>query len=392
MATDTVLNELILQEVTQAEYEQLGKDNLLDETRIYLTPDSSLKGTLLDFKWADHLLNDMSWLRADTFSWHSGDVYVAAYNHLVADFEGTTAETETVGNTEITFYRAEDGHKICLADQEDALLELYNKTGVAWYYILDTVNKQFKLPRSKHNKYADTVPVVGNGMALGITNGQTSRAIGATTVHDSQTTTALMLSNNEPKNMAVGTSVSVTNTGGNDLGTGKAYGVSTTPDSSGLIAQQEQDADQYKYLYFYVGCFDKEGLEQTAGITAETFNSKADTDLSNMNASQAAKDTIVGWSMPDYDAGVQYAYTDENTAPSNGYFVVRASAFNNTQAEVTLNGVVFRLQTSNNNTYSTQGTTWIPVSKGDVIKGTAGYVSGTSSLCTITFYPCKGVL
>jgi hypothetical protein len=41
MATDTVLNELILQEVTQAEYEQLEKDNLLDENRIYLTPDET---------------------------------------------------------------------------------------------------------------------------------------------------------------------------------------------------------------------------------------------------------------------------------------------------------------------------------------------------------------
>ena len=40
---------------------------------------------LFDCKWADHILNNISWLRADTFSWQSGDVYVAAYEHLVGD-------------------------------------------------------------------------------------------------------------------------------------------------------------------------------------------------------------------------------------------------------------------------------------------------------------------
>lgn len=264
MVTDTVLNELILQEVTQAEYKQLVKDNLLDENRVYLTPDNSLKGSLLDFKWADHLLNDISWLRADTFSWQSGDVYVAAYNHLAADFEGTTAETETIGNIEITFYRAEDKHKICLPDQEDKLLELYNKTGVAWYYILDTENKQFKLPRSKHNKYADTVAVVGNGKSIGLTDG----------------TNLYSVTNADTNRLAFNTGVygqTIPNTtSGSWVNGGFSTGVSADPEKSGLIAQQEQDTDQYKYLYFYVGNFERDAVEQTAGIVAEMFNGKAD--------------------------------------------------------------------------------------------------------------------
>lgn len=385
---------------------------------------------LLSTLWSDHLLDDISWLRADTFSWQSGDVYVAAYNHLVEDFENaevnhwyawteigggiwytktptvavgdtvynddfsvfgqvgtvysgtnftigandfnrsasndiTVGDTETIAGIEITYYRAEDGHKICLPDQEDKILSLYNATGVAWYYILDTANKQFKLPRSKHNKYADTVPVVGNGMALGITNGQISRAIGATTVHDSQTTTALMLSRNEPNNMAVGTSVSVTNAGGNDLGTGKAYGVATTPDSSGLIAQQEQDTDQYKYLYFYVGNFERDAVEQTAGVTTETLNSKADVDLSNINASQSAKATIVGWGMPDYTAGVALS----DITPSNPYTatidcVLYGTAFNGT---FYINGNIVAY--ADGTSYSVPVT--IKLSKGDTITTTA---------------------
>ena len=35
--------------------------------------------------FADHLFNNANWLRADTFSWQSGAVYVSAYNHLVND-------------------------------------------------------------------------------------------------------------------------------------------------------------------------------------------------------------------------------------------------------------------------------------------------------------------
>ena len=230
---------------------------------------------LLSPMWADHTLNDMSWLNADTFSWQSGDVYKAAYEHLVSEAvfetgtrkyiyiksdvshdrfdnglryyrtpendevepihtcawkatdgvivftkeeapEGDTAytdggaaassrigyvtetgeetfysnaETETVEGITITFCRAEDGHKICPADQEANVQALYEKTGVAWYYIIDEANKQFKLPR---------------------------------------------------------------------------------------------EAKDGKYLYFYVGNFEREAIEQTAGITSEQLNNKADRDLNNV--------------------------------------------------------------------------------------------------------------
>ena len=99
--------------------------------------------------WQDHILNDISWLRADTFSWQSGLVYTAAYQHLVSEISGLTAQTETIGYTTITYYQASDGHKIVLADQETNVLNVYISTGVAWYYVLDTANTQFKLPRRR---------------------------------------------------------------------------------------------------------------------------------------------------------------------------------------------------------------------------------------------------
>ena len=279
MATERVLSNLnLISFKTEG-----GLQNHIDELQdgdLVFTPDNSLKGTLLDFKWADHLLNDMSWLRADTFSWHSGDVYVAAYNHLVADFEGTVAETTTIDGIEITFYLADDKHKICLPDQEDKLLELYNKTGVAWYYILDTANKQFKLPRSKHNKYADTVAVVGNGKTLGLTDGVSTFGIAGSNNALNAAGSYIARSANDTL-LNVGEKIPGWSAGTENK---KTIGVTTDPEKSGVIAQLEQDTDQYKYLYFYVGNFERDAVEQTAGISAEMFNSKADSDLRNIPA------------------------------------------------------------------------------------------------------------
>lgn len=105
---------------------------------------------LLSYMWSDHSLEDVYWLRADTFSWQSGDIYVTAYNHLVDDIDGITPQTETIGSYTVTYYPATDGHKIVLASQEANVLNIYNETGVSWYYVLDTANKQFKLPRTKY--------------------------------------------------------------------------------------------------------------------------------------------------------------------------------------------------------------------------------------------------
>ena len=48
---------------------------------------------LFDVKWSDHRLNDMSWLRSDTFSWHNGDVYSAAYQELLSEYTNRTDQT-----------------------------------------------------------------------------------------------------------------------------------------------------------------------------------------------------------------------------------------------------------------------------------------------------------
>lgn len=48
---------------------------------------------ILEYKYSANILNDIKWLRSDTFSWQSGAVYATAYQHLVDDIDGKTPIT-----------------------------------------------------------------------------------------------------------------------------------------------------------------------------------------------------------------------------------------------------------------------------------------------------------
>lgn len=215
---------------------------------------------LFDVKWADHICNDVQWLRADTFSWQSGAVYQVAYQHLADDIDGKTLQSETVAGTTIQFYLADDGHKICPATEESNVSAIYNSTGVAWYYIIDTTNTRFKLPRTKF-AFTGIRNGVGGFVEAGAPNitGNTGGCVG----------------NGTPRG-AFYQSTQVSTAGG---GGGRFYenGFDASRSSS---VYGNSDTVQPKatemYLYFYVGNFTQTALENTAGLNAELFNNKVD--------------------------------------------------------------------------------------------------------------------
>ena len=293
---------------------------------------------LFDCKWADHILNNISWLRADTFSWQSGDVYVAAEERLgaempevlyawkgegipavnegipvgvvysttetvsvgdtvylnttktvsttvaavssgsitslnavsgydfahssyprnaSADYSSTEPQSETIGGTTIQFYLADDGHKICPASEESNVSAIYNSTGVAWYYILDTTNRQFKLPRTKWG-FTGIRSGVGGYVAPGLPNitGSFSTA--------------------SDKNLGTGAFSWTTNKyATNGGGQGGQWGINFSAKKSNSIygnSTTVQPPATQMYLYFYVGNFEQSAIEQTAGLNAEMFN------------------------------------------------------------------------------------------------------------------------
>ena len=121
--------------------------------------------------WSDHLLTNSSYLRADTFSWQDGNIYYTAYNELVNEKNLTTeTSTDTINNITITYYRTPKGYKIVLPDMADNLIQLYENTGTAWYYILDIDNTRFKLPRNSRYESGTTTDNAGDFEAETLTN------------------------------------------------------------------------------------------------------------------------------------------------------------------------------------------------------------------------------
>lgn len=335
--------------------------------------------TLFEFKWSDHLLNNISWLRADTFSWQSGDVYVTAYNHLVDDIDGITPETETIGSYTVTFYRATDGHKICLADQEQTVLNIYNSYGIAWYYILDTTNTQFKLPHTKYG-FEGLRGNVGDNIDESLPNitGTFSDA-GLEPAASLGTSGALYRERNYSGNYYYHAG---------QQGAGQVYFDFDASRSSSTYQNNApvQERATQMYLYFYVGDYTQEAIEQTAGLNSELFNNKADIDLSNINPSSSTKNTIIGWGMPDLSAGISKAWGTAHTAELDGWIYLQALVVGNGVRDATLqiNGVtVWHIYEEWNSTHITSG--FIPIEKGNTYIATGGATSQA-----LIFYPCKG--
>lgn len=226
---------------------------------------------LLDFKWSDHIINSMEWLRADTFSWQSGAVYVAAYNHILADYNGGTSQTETVGSYTITYVLSDDGHKI--TTDETNVANIYNESGVAWYYILDTVNQRFKLPRTKFG-FIGLRDTVGKYVPESLPNikGSFDLAPGATLRYDATVNGAF-----EKTTAGTYSPDFIQQSGFNGLNFNASRSSSTYQNN----APVQQRATQM-YLYFYVGQYSQSAIEQTAGLNASLFNGKVDLDGGNV--------------------------------------------------------------------------------------------------------------
>lgn len=224
---------------------------------------------LFDFKWSDHLVNQQEWLRADTFTWHDGTVYQNAYQHLVDDIDGKTTQTETIAGTTITFYLADDGHKIVDSSQEANVGQIFLDTGVAWYYILDETNTRFKLPRTEHG-VVGVRGNVGDYVEPGLPN-ITGNSRGLRVVGEESSINGSF--------SAGSNSANVGSSGGSSFG-GQSINFDASRSSSiyGNSTTVQPPATEM-YLYFYVGEFTQTATQNTAGLNAELFNSKADLSM-----------------------------------------------------------------------------------------------------------------
>ena len=234
--------------------------------------------------WSDRILNDVSWLRADTYSWQSGDLYIAAYEHLLDDWNNGTLVTETVGNKTFSVKVAKDGHRMFSTNGHDLAQELYDTYGVSWYYIIDIENKRFKLPRTKFG-FTGVRTSVGGYVAPGVPN-----ITGVVSTIKQMNASYNLVE-------ATGAFSSGGQGGGNTGACRTTDGTSTdyyakvnfnASRSSSVYGQSDtvQPAGTQMYLYFFVGHYDQNQYKLDTGRITELVN-----DFDIVATSQTISDT-----------------------------------------------------------------------------------------------------
>lgn len=289
--------------------------------------------SLLDYKYSEYELSNASWLLSNG-QFNSGVTYQSVYDLLLQIYNGTVTKA---------------GVSVKLST------EVYADTD----FVLNTGDTTFRLPTVV--KLASGKAVAGNGMALGLTDGTVNYGL----LKQLSGNVGFLQGATGYYGVNVGDNVQVGTTATNGL----ALGVTTDETKSGI----ETSANGL-YLYFYVG----ETVQDANVIAAASVL----TDMTNIknasNFSSLGKETVVGWGMPDYSAGV--SFTSGATVQANGwmYYYTFANSDVNT---VSVDNVSIISQTP---AYYNTHSGLFPVSAGQVVS--INYPNNTN----FTFYPMRG--
>lgn len=289
--------------------------------------------SLLDYKWSEYEITNTSWLISDG-AFHSGATYVSVYELLLKIKNGT--ETK-------------EGVSVKLST------EAYEDTD----FVLNTTDTTFRLPIKV--KLASGNAVAGNGMTLGLTDGTTNYGL------NMEATQGYGL---DAKTGSYGTNIGTTATGDKPAAL-TTLGITTDPTKSGI----ETSSAGLK-LYFYVGeTVQDANVINAAGVLTRVANSIDRTVASD-------RETVVGWGMPDYSAGIAVNATSY-TAPTDGIVLINCVHVDNNNNNASINGVqVYNFGMSGKYAGGAMTPFETPVSAGDVI---------TSNRNILNFYPLKGV-
>ena len=230
----------------------------------------------------------------------------------------------------------------------------------------------FKVPTlTSRIVQTNNIPVIGNGKTLGFTNGTTNLALGGYS------------GNSVPvaKPSAFNTNINATDASTGSIVIGN-YGITTDGTKSGIIADTS-DTAQLRVMIQLTGGATDEAFATCSEVLADVAGLK---DMNNITST--GKETVVGWGMPDYTAGVDLPLNTITTAPTDGYIAIvsdnTVSSYSN-PVWLYLDGVLI-CQTVG--TYAAKGSgATVPVNKGQQIE----IRTSASSVLVKKFYPCKGV-
>ena len=300
--SDTVQQEQIqypyfIQVATGAETE----DNIINEIEL------NNPFSLLDVKWSDKLLNNISWLRSEGQA-NSKAIYNDIYELILKEYNSGTDEIETVGGINITFRRGSETN-IKVTINKSAYDSILSATGTAWYYVIDMANETFYLPQSD-----GFLQFGGNGefVEAGLPNITGTFTGGDNSAGDRYATGAFKhTGTNAPEKLGGGS---------------YSRGVITFDASTSNPIYGNSDTVQPNaikgYLYFYVGETVQNANLINAGRIEETLVTKTDKTQAAAASMPSSKyiDLILGASDTTYIAPANgWFYALAKTSAVNGY-------------------------------------------------------------------------
>ena len=256
--------------------------------------------------------------------------------------------------------------RFCTEEEYQTSLTNY---GVCGKYVYNE-GVSVRLPKLGNYLYSDslgTVPVKGNGMTLGITDGSANYGF-------------VQAASGVDRVGSVNTYGQPTGTtpAGDSSTWSKSIGITTDGTKSGIIADLSDIQVLEGYYYIVVASGSKTDIEVNLDNFAVDLNGKADVDLSNINPSQSAKNQIISWNMPNYNA-VTTLTKANGTVPFDGYLFVLNTE--DKSITFTIGNVVFQLDGS----YFNQTNIFVPVQKGQSYS-----CSNWTQLNVFSICPLKG--
>jgi hypothetical protein len=285
--------------------------------------------SLLDYKYSEYELNNISWLRSQG-QYNSKAVYPAVYELLLKIYNGV--ETKAGVNVKLTTEEYTD-----------------------YDFVLNTADETFRSPVKV--KLASGKAVVGNGMALGLTDG---------TINAGAVGRAPATSINGIVGSATGSYGQVVGFNGftgDTLSNTVALGITTDPTKSGI-----ETSDSDLYLYFYVGETVQNANLINAGRIEETLATKVDVNSSWGFPSNRYIDLTLGASGTTYTAPANGYVYFSRTATAAGQYIILAS---NIAIKTTAASASQMLQA------------YLPIRKGEVF--TLNYTAATAGVLRFVY-------
>lgn len=278
--------------------------------------------------------------------------YPDAVNKIIEEY---TQGTSTA-HRGIPCIKGINGHIIADIDKKDAVDTLYFDTGIADIYVLDSVNKQFYLPRNKYfTQLTNNTDKVNDFVVAGVPNitGWFGKTQNIGNYHSANG--ALQVASVEKMTDAASS--------GNSTAATYNFNASLSNSIYGKSGTVQPQAS-LKLLYYKVGnTVVNESLVDVGNVLSE-LQLKADVDLTNLTSSGKSAICRLGIASDRYVGLTLGASGSTYVAPANGYVYFSTSLLttagyqsiicNNMIAEsrVTIVGVACRV--------------WLPVKKGDV--------------------------